>query len=212
MGYIDDALVNAFNYIGHLVCHQLPERSFWVGGHYLPVCARDTGVYIGFFFGYLLLSMRKKEACGPPNLWMTLFMTTPMIVDGVTQFIGLRTSTNELRLLTGLLFGVALAPFLVYSLAQVPTSRKVPLLRNLLPKRFDLDDKNSWLSHRALGFGLLVSVILFFAINSVAGSTNQIFYWTLSFPIITSIGLHIFLLPTFLGISFLVYLKKRHNF
>jgi len=211
MSYIEDTLVHIFNNIGNLVCHQIPERTLWIGGRYLPVCARDTGAYLGFYIGYLLLSMRKKEACGPPNLWVSLFMIAPMIVDAGIQFIGLRTSTNELRLITGLLFGAALAPFLVYSLAQIPTSRRLPILRNFLPKSVNLDDKNSWLSHQALGFGLLIAVALFFLINSITGSTNHIFYWLLSSLIIISVVLHIFLLPIFLAISFLAYLKKRHN-
>lgn len=211
MSYIEDTLVHIFNNIGNLVCHQIPERTLWIGGSYLPVCARDTGAYLGFYLGYLLLSMRKKEACGPPNLWVTFFMITPMIVDAGTQFIGLRTSTNELRLITGLLFGAALAPFLVYSLAQIPTSRKLPILRNFLPKNVNLDDKNSWLNHQALGFGLLIAVALFFLINSITGSTNNLFYWLLSPLIIISVVLHIFLLPIFLAISFLAYLKNRHN-
>lgn len=31
--------------LGHLLCHQRPERSFTRAGHPLPVCARCTGVY-----------------------------------------------------------------------------------------------------------------------------------------------------------------------
>jgi len=208
---IEGILVYIFNYIGSLVCHQIPERTLWIGGRYLPVCARDAGAYLGFYIGYLLLPMRKKEACGPPNLWITLFMTAPMIVDAATQWISLRTSTNELRLLTGLLFGAALVPFLVYSLAQIPTSRRLPILRNFLPKNVKLDDKNSWLNHQALGFGLLIAVALFFFINSIRGSTNHFFYWLLSPLIFISVVLHIFILPIFLAISFLVYLKKRFN-
>ena len=33
--------------IGSLICHQLPERSFYFGGAQLPVCARCTGLYAG---------------------------------------------------------------------------------------------------------------------------------------------------------------------
>lgn len=208
MGYLEDLFVYFFNYIGHLVCHQLPERSFWVGGYYLPVCARDTGVYLGFFIGYILLPLRKKEACGPPNLWITVLMTMPMVLDGTTQLAGLRTSTNELRLLTGLLFGAALAPLLIYSLALLPTSRNVPVLRSIIPKRVELDDKDSWLSHRPLSLGLLISIVSFFVVNAMAGSANQLFYWILSFPIIVSVVLHIFVLPIFLVVSVLVCLKK----
>jgi len=209
MSSIEEALVHLFNYVGHLVCHQIPERTLRIGGRYLPVCARDTGAYIGLYAGYLLLPMRRKEACGPPDLWITLFMVAPMFVDAATQWIGLRTSTNEVRLMTGLLFGVALAPLVVYLLSQIPISWKIPILRNFLPKYVKLDDKNSWLSHQTLGFGLVVAVTLFFLINSIAGSTNHLFYWLLSPLLIISIILHIFLLPIFLTISFIAYLKKR---
>jgi uncharacterized membrane protein len=33
--------------IGHLICHQLPARSFHLWGTVLPVCARCTGIYVG---------------------------------------------------------------------------------------------------------------------------------------------------------------------
>ncbi|MBY0494433.1 MAG: DUF2085 domain-containing protein [Cyanobacteria bacterium] len=32
--------------VGSLICHQRPERSFFVGGHQLPVCTRCTGLYL----------------------------------------------------------------------------------------------------------------------------------------------------------------------
>lgn len=198
MPSIEGAFLFLLNYIGRLVCHQLPERTLWVGGHYLPVCARDTGVYLGFFLGYLLLSQRKKEACGPPNLLMTSLMVMPMIVDAGTQLIGLRTSTNELRLVTGLLFGTAVAPLLVYSLAIVPASKKVPVLRNFLPKTASFDDKDNWLDSKSLALGALLAVVLYIAVMLVVGSTNGLFYWLLSPLIIVSAVLHIFLLPAFI--------------
>lgn len=97
--------------------------------------------------------------------------------------------------MTGLLFGVALAPLVVYSLSQIPISGKIPILRNFIPKYVKLYDKNSWLSRQALGLGLVIAVTLFFFINSIAGSTNHLLYWLLSPPLIISIILHIFLLP-----------------
>jgi len=33
--------------IGSIVCHQLPDRSFYLLGRQLPVCARCTGIYVG---------------------------------------------------------------------------------------------------------------------------------------------------------------------
>ena len=40
-------LLVAFVYsIGSLICHQRPERSFFLEGHQLPVCARCAGLYL----------------------------------------------------------------------------------------------------------------------------------------------------------------------
>ena len=36
---------------GALLCHQIPERSFYVAGFQLPVCARCLGLYAGAAFG-----------------------------------------------------------------------------------------------------------------------------------------------------------------
>src|SRR5262249_38310806 len=33
--------------MGGLVCHQRPERSFWLWGAQMPVCARCSGIYAG---------------------------------------------------------------------------------------------------------------------------------------------------------------------
>jgi len=209
MSQAENPIFFLFNFIGRLVCHQLPERTLWVGGHYLPVCARDTGAYLGLLLGYFLLPLRRKEACGPPSLWITSLMVMPMIVDAGTQWIGLRTSTNELRLITGLLFGIALAPLLVYLLSVVPSSKKVPILRNFLPKTAELDSKNRWLNHWALGIGSLIAVASFFVIDSVVGSSNLLFYWSLSSLVIVSVIWHIFLLPIFLIILFFLSLKMK---
>ena len=34
--------------IGGFICHQMPERSFHLGGLQIPVCARCLGIYAGF--------------------------------------------------------------------------------------------------------------------------------------------------------------------
>jgi hypothetical protein len=38
---------------GSLICHQLPERSFFLDGRQLPVCARCTGLYLSGAAGFL---------------------------------------------------------------------------------------------------------------------------------------------------------------
>ena len=79
----------------NLICHRLPERSFFIKGHQFPVCARCTGFYISL--AILVLG--------------GIFLCMPFIVDGFTQYWGFRQSTNLLRLITGLLgtIGIVLA-------------------------------------------------------------------------------------------------------
>ena len=38
---------------GSVICHQLPERSFFLDGRQLPVCARCTGLYLSSAAGLL---------------------------------------------------------------------------------------------------------------------------------------------------------------
>ena len=40
-------------YIGSLVCHQAPYRTIQIGGKFLPLCSRCTGIYLGFLLGIL---------------------------------------------------------------------------------------------------------------------------------------------------------------
>jgi uncharacterized membrane protein len=46
--------------LGHLICHQLPERSFHLWGASLPVCARCTGIYLGASITCLVLASRER--------------------------------------------------------------------------------------------------------------------------------------------------------
>lgn len=110
-----DALFTA---VGYGLCHQLTARSFFSGGHQLPVCARDTGLYLGFIAALVTLwLLHRGERPTTPPRWpiltvLGLFIAS-MAFDGVTSYAGLRETTNTLRLITGLLTGWALATIIV---------------------------------------------------------------------------------------------------
>jgi uncharacterized membrane protein len=100
--------------MGYGLCHQLPERSFFGGGVQAPVCARDTGIYFGFLVSLAVISAlhrgRRPREFPPPATWVAIaLMIGAMGLDGVTEYAGLRPTTNELRLITGLLAGFAVA-------------------------------------------------------------------------------------------------------
>ncbi|MEM4703897.1 MAG: DUF2085 domain-containing protein [Candidatus Bathyarchaeia archaeon] len=207
-----EELIRLFNFIGSLVCHQRPERTLWVGGHFLPVCARDTGAYIGLFLGYLLvLFLRKKGSSGPPNLYMSSIMMLPLFVDSFGQALGFWASTNDLRLFTGLLFGTALAPMLIYVFSLAMFKFKIPLIDKLQPNEAVLDSKDYWLDAKRLFVGIFFSVILFFAIRSLEGTTLTLFYWLLSIPIIAMVIWQFFIWPllVLIGIARRIFRKVR---
>jgi len=205
-----DDIIQIFDFIGRLVCHQKEERTLFIGGHFLPVCARDTGGLIGLLLGYaLLFFLRKKRAKGPPNLYVSFAMTLPLLLDSFGQLFGLWESTNDVRLITGLLFGTALSPLLVYALALSPLEGKIPLLKNLEPEAAVLDDRDSWFGAKALTIGAVLSVVLFAVVRSLVGSEFALFYWVLSVPIIIEIVLHFMVLPLLLLVAAIARFIKR---
>jgi uncharacterized membrane protein len=45
--------------LGHLICHQRPDRSFTSCGHPWPVCGRCAGIYLGAAVGVWLAGARR---------------------------------------------------------------------------------------------------------------------------------------------------------
>jgi len=95
------------------VCHQLPERSFFIKGHPFAVCARCTGIYAGFAVATVLYplarSLRQTEA--PARKWLFL-AAAPLAIDFSIEFSGVAHNTHSSRLFTGALLG-AVAVFYV---------------------------------------------------------------------------------------------------
>ena len=80
-------------------CHQRPERSFFVRGYQMPVCARCEGELIG-----ILAALSAIWFFRPPY-WVMAVIMLPMIADGLIQGLTRYESTNWRRLITGILFG-----------------------------------------------------------------------------------------------------------
>jgi uncharacterized membrane protein len=95
-------IYHAFSY----VCHQIPERSFFIAEHQFAVCARCTGLYAGFTvatLGYpLARSLRRTEA--PRRKWLFL-ATAPLTIDFALGFFGIWENTHFSRFSTGALLG-----------------------------------------------------------------------------------------------------------
>jgi uncharacterized membrane protein len=90
----------------HFLCHQLPERSFYLAGYKLAVCARCTGIYSGFLLLLLMYPLVRsfRETSLPHRRWL-LLATTPLVIDFALTFLGIWENTHTSRFLTGFLFG-----------------------------------------------------------------------------------------------------------
>ena len=66
----------------------------------MPICARCTAIYVGLIAGIaaFLIVPWLHERLLRAAMWIALF---PMAVDGLTQLVRLRESTNTLRIATG---------------------------------------------------------------------------------------------------------------
>ena len=94
------------------VCHQMPSRSFFIGRFQVAICQRDLALYGGACLaGMVFALVRDRVRPLPIRVWIILI--APLAVDGVTQVLGLRLSTWQLRTLTALLASTATV-WLVY--------------------------------------------------------------------------------------------------
>lgn len=141
-------LETLFRAVGYGLCHQLPERSYLAGTYQLPVCARDTGIYLGFAAGLFALYVlsRGSRPSGLPR-WPILLLIGLFVgllgIDGISSYAGLRATTNPIRLITGILTGWGLAtitfPMINGQLwvwsgdGRVPADRRETLLWLALP-------------------------------------------------------------------------------
>ncbi len=90
-----------------ITCHQMPERSYFLFGHQMAYCERNTAIYGAMAVsGIAYIWLRRRDLESLPVGWYVVLIL-PMAIDGFSQLIGLRESTWLLRGLTGGLFGAA---------------------------------------------------------------------------------------------------------
>jgi uncharacterized membrane protein len=95
-----------------LVCHQRPERSFWVFGAPVAVCARCLGIYLGAAVG-LLLNMPRRIA-----LRLLVVAAALNLLDAASESLGVHSNWLEARFVLGLLLGAAAAALVASSLPR----------------------------------------------------------------------------------------------
>ena len=100
-----DVIAKPLFFALHAICAQIPSHSFYLLGHQLGLCVRNLSIYSSMVLGGLAFVLSKKRMPGIP-WWVWVLMILPMALDGTTQMVGWRESTWELRMITGVLFGL----------------------------------------------------------------------------------------------------------
>lgn len=110
------SLYHFFSYI----CHQIPERSFYIEGEKFGVCSRCFGVYFGLVAGFLIYPLwRRIDEVEPlPKVWLFLSLV-PITVDWSLTVFGIWENTYLSRFLTGLILGVACATYIVPAIVEI---------------------------------------------------------------------------------------------
>ena len=96
------------------VCHQHIEKSFFINGHYLLVCARCTGIYAGaFIISFIsLFSLHKL----PAKMKLLYILSSPMFVDVVSTTMRIYPYSKIIALITGIFFGSAVFAYILAAL------------------------------------------------------------------------------------------------
>ena len=129
------------NVVGYAVCHRIPDRSFFVGGVQVPLCARDPGMFtaaLATIVVYMVVEPR-RFAIFPklPHALVLVGLFLAWGFDGFNSYMLLATRQeliytpqNWLRLVTGAGMGVSLGACVV---ALFNSAVWKPELTSLLP-------------------------------------------------------------------------------
>ncbi|DAC30243.1 MAG TPA: DUF2085 domain-containing protein [Candidatus Poseidoniales archaeon] len=129
---------------GDINCHQKHDRSWKLNENQMPVCARDVGIFMGFFMGSLFFRIRGYNRWSVRDTFLSVFDDdsiesvylndgrlrlmilflalgiVPMAVDGFTQLLTVYESTNIIRVITGFMAGFVIGWLVSSALSARP--------------------------------------------------------------------------------------------
>ena len=101
-----------------LMCHGQVDRAFEMAGIAMPLCARCVGIYAGI--AVAAVAMFTAPPARRRQSWFVLgaALVAPMVIDGSGQTMGLWSTGNAARAVTGLAFGLGLVMLAINGVAS----------------------------------------------------------------------------------------------
>src|SRR3989338_3829457 len=90
-------------------------------GYKFPNDARNMGIWLSMLIGGIYV-LRRDPKVFPAGIWFILAIV-PLGIDGITQMLELRESTNLIRFSTGLIAGLGMA-FYIYPIIHDLTRKR----------------------------------------------------------------------------------------
>lgn len=91
-------------------CHQIPSRSFFIFDHQIAICARCLSFFSSMLAFGLLVSLKSVQSL---DRRIAFILALPIIVDVLLQTLGIKESTNLLRVTTAVLLSLSVS-FYIY--------------------------------------------------------------------------------------------------
>ena len=188
------------DWVGYAICHQITVRTYVFGDLVMPLCARCSGQYLGAMAGFFMaLAWGRVRAAGLPSRGISATLVAFLVIwalDGINSYIFLLmrepflyTPHNILRLITGMLQGIAVSMLFLPFFNQV--FWREPELRPILTR---------W---RDLGLLLLLAAGLTLAVNS----RWPILFYPLAFLSVAGA----FLLLSLVGVLVVMMILRAEN-
>lgn len=90
-------------------CAQVPTHCIWIFNSNMGLDCRCFFIYVLLFLTGLFFVLRKTKKI----YWKcSIMLIIPVLLDGITQLLQYRNSTNTLRIVTGSLCGIGLGMFI----------------------------------------------------------------------------------------------------
>jgi uncharacterized membrane protein len=95
--------------LGSFICHQRPERSFFIEGSQIAVCARCTGLYVGAALAAPWGLIAASSLTSARARRVLIAASVPTALTWSLEFAGLAAFSNVARFIAALPLGFAAA-------------------------------------------------------------------------------------------------------